>query len=170
MKAALALILSASPALACMPGGLTPSAAVQGPDCSVSQVVSAFETVGLDEARDFTAGVVVQRTFESNGCGAEQALVVHLCARDLVVVLGSEESHVMLAPEDMKNHGALDALEKWLRQATRRKMALTPEMLLSQARERGLELGFQVPTSGAVKMVGKRFPLACACKTYYPGG
>lgn len=167
--AGLVLALSASPALACMPGGLTPAGPVQGPACSVSQVANAALTVGLDEARDFTAGVVVQRTFETDGCGSEQTLVVYLCGQDLAVVLGTERYHVMLPPEELKNQGALDDLEKWVRQATRRKMVLSPDVLLAQARKRGLDLGLTLPASGAIKMGGKRFGLACGCKTYYPG-
>lgn len=167
--AALFVALSAAPALACMPGGLSPAAPEKGQQCSVSQVVDQALTVGLGEARDFTTGVVVQRTFESDGCGNEQTLVVLLCGQDLAVILGTERYHVMLPPEELKNQGALDAMEKWVRQATRRKMVLSPEVLVAKARERGLDLALQVPASGAIRMGGKRFSLACGCKTYYPG-
>jgi hypothetical protein len=166
---ALAALLAAGPALACMPGGLTAGGPVKGPDCAVSQVVNEYFTVGLDAARDFTAGVVVQRTFESNGCGAEQTLIVHLCGQDIAVILGTEESHAMLAPEDMKNHGALDGYEKWLRQQTRKKKMPTPAALTAEAKARGLDLALEVPVSGQISMGGKRFSLACGCKTYYPG-
>jgi hypothetical protein len=165
---ALGLGLLAAPALACMPGGLTPGKAVKGPECSVAQVTSEVMTVGLTEARDLTAGVVVQRTYETDGCGNEQTLIVLLCGQDQAVILGTETFHVMMLPDEMKNHGVLDGMEKWIRQATRKKMELTPQMLKAEARKRGLDLALDLPASGKIKMAGKRFSLACGCKTYYP--
>jgi hypothetical protein len=167
--AAVCTFLFASPALACMPGDMLVSQPTKGPSCAVSQTVSDALAVGLDEARDFTAGVVVQRTYETDGCGSEQTLIVYLCGQDQALILGTERYHVMLTPEEQVNQGALDGMEKWVRQATRRKMVLSPEVLVAKARDRGLDVALELPASGAIRMGGKRFPLACACQTYYPG-
>ena len=167
--AVVATLAWAGPALACMPGGLTPTGPVQGPHCSVTQVADEVMTVGLGVARDLTNGVVVQRTVESDGCGQQQTLVVMLCGTGQASVLGTEAIHVMLPPEELKNQGALDALEAWVQQAARTKMMLTPEVLAAEASKRGLALALTLPASGKIKMAGKRFSLACGCKTYYPG-
>lgn len=164
------LAVSATGALACSPGFITPSAVpVAGPNCALRLDLDETDSVSLGETVRTPAGLIVQTLSNGNGCYARFNLLVHDCATGQVMVIGTERFDLM-STLDQRGPPPQTGLERI------RARALTaggPQDLAGFAALSASE-GYGDPvvmrTNQSLRFGNRTLPVACACQTAARGG
>lgn len=125
--------------------------------------------ISLSEARDLGQGFIQQTAADGNACYSEVYAVVMDCNTGRAMVVGPHIFDLMAMLESPDRMPPLEKVMKDLYDASQNGEPMTLSQLDDASAKAGLTTRLSLRTRDRIDLNGRRIPLDCACKTFYPG-